>query len=1316
MTTLIKLLQHLHRHIILTTIFIAYHLPLFSAHNISIYRNTNGLCSNSIEYICKDSSGIMYFCSMAGLSVFDGSTFTTYNSTNIKNFPNRIKQILPINKYQMLILSDNRKLYVWDKLYNSIKELEIDNEKITDISSIVYGENDELFISCYNGTIWHSDSLSIAINKGRSVTTKNICKVLPSIKSLYVTNETIYAATSKDMLYKIKNDKKGYDIDSLSINDPKSSVNTIFEFNSYLLVGSNSGLYLFDISENGDKKHIRNYLRKETITALGVYNGKLYIGTEGKGLFFMDISELGKKNEPYKDNNLILSDRFRFVTSINTSKDGVWIGSWLEGTLRLHLQNDMYKQVTARPEVNDYNTFSNIIWDSWQSENDSILYLGTNGKGLCRYKYGDKNFHEVDTIFTRLFTLFKDSTSRYLYVGTWKTGLHKYDLEQGKYVPIGFPNMKGDRVFTISRYDKENLFIGLQSRGLWLYNDIKETVSRIDMGKNSEFLNIRDVKQCPYGKGYWIATYNNGLYYIELDKDHSVRTLKHYDDFNSFYRLKSITISGKEELLVSTTDGILKLEINENGVCTLKKKLLKGYLVNDTRIINDSTIMAATHTGVVKLINDEKNFSFRDNDIFYKLKPTTDNKLMLCGTSGLWITDNNFHNMYGSKAYIKSLNVNGERVLAGDSTTKRLKYDIVYADTLYLEADDKNISFQLSAIKSFPEMWDKIYYKISGIDKKWNTLDNYFTSITYNNIPAGKYSLMVRLNTTENRDGEKILTILKKEYWYLSETAYFIYAILFVLFFIALSYYMKRNYARKVKYNMLIMEKKKEKELTEQKIRFFTNVSHDIKSPLTLILSPISDLLNSKSMPEEFIPRLKSMQINGEHLIRKVNRVLNFKDVENETEPVKTEDYLAKNMLFEIIVPFKEYAQSKGLNLSISFSCNLNEHIVIRTDRSKIESVLENIISNAIKYTPENGEVRINCYLKEDNRISISIDDTGKGIPEEVRPYIFDRYYRVSNEMEGSGIGLYLVKHYLELLNGTIRIEPKEEKGTRFVIELPLPDNCHSSISTGMEDNTEDGNNTTNCVLIVDDNKEIRELLKDALKNKYKVFEATNGNMAIEIMNREIPDIILSDYMMPDMNGLELCQNVKKNVLTSHIPFIMLSAYSSDDIRKKCWENGVDLFEEKPFNVQVLRIKIANIIHNRKLLKHSFRIAMPNSVQEENGTKYNPEETFLIEINDIIEKNKDNSRFMAQDLADNMNIGYDQLYRKLKSISGLSINSYIRTYRLNVAAMMLKSGNYNITEVLYSVGFNNPSYFTKCFKKQFGVLPSEYVETEEEQQ
>lgn len=290
-----KLLQYLHRHIILTTIFIAYHLPLFSAHNISIYRNTNGLCSNSIEYICKDSSGIMYFCSMAGLSVFDGSTFTTYNSTNIKDFPNHIKQIFPINKYQMLILSDNRKLYVWDKLYNSIKELEIDNEKITDISYIVYGENDELFISCYNGTIWHSDSLSIAINEGRSVTTKNICKVLPSIKSLYVTNETIYAATSEDMLYKIKNNEKGYEIDSLSINDPKSSVNTIFELNSYLLVGSNSGLYLFDISENGDKKHIRNYLRKETITALGAYNGKLYIGTEGKGLFFMDISELGKK-------------------------------------------------------------------------------------------------------------------------------------------------------------------------------------------------------------------------------------------------------------------------------------------------------------------------------------------------------------------------------------------------------------------------------------------------------------------------------------------------------------------------------------------------------------------------------------------------------------------------------------------------------------------------------------------------------------------------------------------------------------------------------------------------------------------------------------------------------------------------------------------------------------------------------------------------------------------------------------------------------------------------------------------------------------
>ena len=389
----------------------------------------------------------------------------------------------------------------------------------------------------------------------------------------------------------------------------------------------------------------------------------------------------------------------------------------------------------------------------------------------------------------------------------------------------------------------------------------------------------------------------------------------------------------------------------------------------------------------------------------------------------------------------------------------------------------------------------------------------------------------------------------------------------------------------------------------------------------------------------------------------------------------------------------------------------------ILTDKTKLESILENLISNAIKYTPETGSVNIIITLDKE-LLYIDICDTGVGISAEDLSHLFDRYYRISADNRGTGIGLYLVKHYLDLLQGEIQVESVQGKGSSFHLKLPLL--YDSETENPMEEMNMEGNllesDNVKSLLIVDDNKEIRDYFYQTFSSFYKVLRASTGDEALEIARQELPDLILSDYMMPGMNGLELCKAIKEDMLTSHIPFVILSARASDEIRLECWEQGVDLFEEKPFRRELLQIKLATLIRNRKLLKYKYQIASPDvsAIQNEEQSHLQKntslDEQFLQRLNDVIEQNRDKTELSVLELAESLSMKHDQLYRKLKALTGLTVNQYIRSYRLNCAVALLKSQQFSVTEVLYRVGFSNPSYFTKCFKKEFGLLPSEFVD------
>ena len=406
-------------------------------------------------------------------------------------------------------------------------------------------------------------------------------------------------------------------------------------------------------------------------------------------------------------------------------------------------------------------------------------------------------------------------------------------------------------------------------------------------------------------------------------------------------------------------------------------------------------------------------------------------------------------------------------------------------------------------------------------------------------------------------------------------------------------------------------------------------------------------------------------------------------------------------------MPFKAYSESQGIEFVYSIDETENNSLTINTDKSRLESILENLISNAIKYTPKGGQVCVKV-VSDNTNLHITVSDTGRGISEQDIPHIFDRYYCAVNSKDGTGIGLYLVKRYVEMLEGNISINSSAGKGTTFTIELPV---VRRNSSSNINNEESPASDNIMKLLFVEDNKELRDFFAESFSSSYNVFTASSAGEGIEIAKRELPDLIVSDYMMPGTDGLELCRILKNEMLTSHIPFVMLSSLNTEEFRKKCWQEGVDLFEEKPFKTELLKIKFATLIKNRMLLKNKYQYPVTDNEKKKVENELSEyDKKFMDELNSVIDDNLENSELSIEELAGFLKMSHDQLYRKIKALTGVSANQYIRSFRLRKAAKMMCENKCSVTEVLYTVGFSNPSYFTKCFKKEFGVLPSEYIE------
>lgn len=1074
-----------------------------------------------------------------------------------------------------------------------------------------------------------------------------------------------------------------------------------------------------------------NFSRK---LALDQYN-RLWIGTWGNGVYRSDggLSKFDKIDVISKNSQKV-SSNYSTILNIHHDKNNVmWLSTANGGVVKL-TESSGFKNANKHIVNEDLRQNLNC---TAILKTIKTLFVGTFN-GL----YAGENFSnlkKVKTIgSTKINALYEHKGQ--LYIGT-ASGFYIYDLEQKK---LTYYSEKSNNKITSFLVDKERLFIGTQQLGLMVV-DLKNitdkksyiTYSEKLVGKQKIESNRITAIEKDQKNNIWVSTYN-GLHLY----DRSTKTFKHQSQLLDGQLpsaiINSILIKGNY-IWLATPSGLIKLHNLYNkliieDVITQKNGLNSDFICAVTYGKN-SELWLSTNTEIARYnendksiinyneINGVQSTSFNNHSFFnYK-----NEYVYFGGIDNITYFEPSAIRDFSTipEVVFTNLKVNNETITysANDNI---LNSNFNYANNIELSHKQNFFSTRFVANDFLGPLNIKYRYLIEGYKNEWINLQNR-NEINFAGLSAGKYTLKVQASRNNQIwSAPKTITIKLLRSPWLSPFLLFIYAILIfgIIAYIVITY----NYRSKLQNNLEIarIDKEKEMELTEAKLNFFTNISHEFRTPLTLIISPLKELLDGEKLPVKAYKNLTYIDRNTNRLLNLINQLLDFRKADHGLLKLNASNGNFVRFSNEVYLYFKEAAEAKKIKYKFKA---VKDEILFPFDRNKMEIVLCNLISNALKYTKSGDKITIEVD-SDSEFCTISIKDSGIGMKPEDTKKVFDRFFQIKSastaRLIGSGIGLSFSKKIVELHRGTITVKSKLNKGSVFTVKLALNPNLNVSeiddtfmttdnikgydINT-MPTVTEQLNIKVkeHSVLIIDDNSEILSYLKDILTESYNVIQANDGNMGLEKASNEIPDLIISDVMMPGKDGITLCKELKSQITTSHIPVILLTARTSTVFEIEGLKTGADDYVTKPFNSSVIKARVKSLLENREKLRAHLlnKVRFEPTPQEVENTG-NTENTFINKALLLVETNLDNSEFGIDTMVDHLNMSQSTLYRKIKSLTGLSLTAFIRSVRLKKAAHLILSSDLNMSQVAYEVGFNDYKYFKTSFKKQFDCLPSKY--------
>ena len=1329
------------------TLFSVYANNDLSNYNIKIIDNENGLPSIEIRRVIQDSDGFMWFASTNGLFRYDGHEIKTYKtgSRHSKEISNNEIHSLADDSLRLWIGTDSGLNYI---------------EKQTQKAHII--NNSTLLNLAINKVVTADSSLWLATNKGSyryNINTDSTYKLPLIINNKAITSydaKDIYIDSKKQIWIAIKShglfkyNKETDRLISYNVTNSKDFAHVIYEDrDNNLWVGSIlHGLTLLtntDTPEETKFKHFKNNTKdKNSIASNSIFsitqdkqNGTLWIGhIDGVSTLKPPFNDGNFSNYKYNGTSNSISNNS--VSSVHYGNDGIiWLGTMGGGVTQL---NPKSSKLEYNPLKYISKNYHNRFVTAAYKGKDNILWLGLKNNGLFLYDSVKKVYKHSSEIAglqkipntARIKSIESTAGGKEIWLGISEGGLIRVILNaNGDPVDCKFSlqNITINKIFTDS---KGNIWIGT-GNGVTVFSKSGEIIDRKTLAYKDRITQVRSITEDKDGY-IWIGSRLNGIFKLEL-KGEKIEVEQYTRKKNAIQNnnILSVFVDNKNEIWAGTEGGGLNRLNRATNTFESTNNQYKISFDDIFNIFQDSTntIWMCSQNALINLTTEsDQAYIYKAstglwNNVFNpecEVLELGDDRYLLGGFKGYNILHPKLLNASNKipSLSITDISVDGVSIFEQDNKEENYSYK---DSQLTLDHNNNNFSIQFIAHNYKNSNHNSYAYRLVGYDDKWSYMKGDQREVNFTNMVRGDYLFQV-ITTNENgvwnsKSVDIMITVLPspfKTWW-----AKVIYVLL--AFMLIVSSYVIVINRLKLKHRLKIaeIEKKNIELLNHNNLMFHTNISHELLTPLTIIECAAGDL---KSNDKNDSTSVDIISNNVDRLVRLITQMLNFRKAESYKLKLHvTNGNISKFIHDTCEVNFRTLAESRGIKLGIS---STDDNITGWFDVDKIDSIIYNLLSNAIKYNYDNSFIDVSISESTDNGhryATITVEDGGIGISPQNIKHIFERFYTeggVSKEVSTSnGIGLSLSKSLVEIHNGDIRLESVLGKGTKFIITLPIdeqsydrdqiysdPKEIFGIDNEGLNIATLEQRDST--ILIVEDNFELRTLMAKSLSAIYNVHTADDGEEAITLLEKIEFDLIISDIVMPKKNGIELCKFVKSNVSYSHIPVILLTAKTTEGDKALSYKTGADAFITKPFKLNLLVLRVDNLIKGRTILKEKFKNG-ENLVQLKDITYTSLDEKILKKAVDIVEANINNEDFKFDVFVSEMGVSKSMLYRKIKSLTGMTTSDFIKDIRLKYACKLLNDKPVSISEVAYAVGFSQPKYFTVCFQKKYGLTPSEYI-------
>lgn len=1337
--------------------------------------NTDGLSNNQIECIFKDSKGFMWFGTNSGLNRYDGRNFKVFkhskydiNSAPVDRFTNIQEDV----NGNLWLFYNGTNYYIFDyKTEKFITNIEPELRKmgLPINPSLIEIDRDKNFYVYYKDKgVYKYD-----------IKNKNAIKYLQSAKETDISpgeiakikiNDSYIWLLHKDGLIERLNKRTN----KIDVRDSFFKINNNSTIIKSIFIDSDNDLWIYPGVEDKGITYFNPRIRKWTfldqesniklssnfIRSIDQdQNGLFWIGTDHGGLNIFNKKDKRVtvlKNDIYNSNTISQNS----IISIYCSNDGiVWIGTYKNGISYYHPNLFKFKKT---PLFEIYKKESETLdCNSMFKDKDDNLWIGTNGQGIIKYNEKTKKIQRfryspdnLTSISSDIITSIYQDHNNTLWIGTFLGGLNSFDGSRFTRYQIkenDTNSISGKSIYGLSEDEDNNLWIATLGGGVNKLNESRNIFTRYNTQNTPQIKSDYSLSMYKSpDKNIYIST-GKGANIIE-ETDRKIMSLFDTNQLDSLTNISinNIIVDSRKLVWLATDNGIniYNPETKTFSYITAHQGLIADEVVS---LIEDKNgnIWAGTRNGLVciycQYVNNKLNYtlSFFDtrdglpSSIFNQNSITKDkNGLIYIGsTNGYVCFDPNSITFNKTAPHPKftELLITNQIVKPNIEYNNRviIKKAIIDLDEIELNYNETNFTLLFSSLNYIHPEKNHYKYMLEGIETKWTDIKNGIGAASYSNLNPGTYKLIVYGTNDDGVWASDPLTmkiIVHPPFW-LTWWAYLIYSLIFLIILRQFIQYKLNQQKIEFKQTQKILEANKIHEVDELKFRFFTNISHEFKTPITLILTPLDKLLKEPCTDQQRT-LLTIMKRNAHNLLDMVNDILDFRKLDLKKMSLNLSSGDIISFVRNICQKFSALATDKSIKLT--FTTYLEE-LRMDFDSEKLSKVITNLLSNAFKYT-ELGYIDVSIGIMEVvdkgniKQLIIKVSDTGIGIPKENINKVFDRFYRVENQnhksLPGTGVGLHLVNEYVKLHQGEISVDSEEEKGTIFTIYIPIQNSYYKTLKNQDVVYLVDESNKQSdypskaeippainksilpIVLVVDDNEDFREFMKNLFSKEYQVITANNGEDAYQQVLDQLPDIILCDVMMPIMDGYEFCRKIKEDIRTSHIPVILLTAKSSPENQYSGIEAGADDYISKPFNLEMLTLKISKIIEKQKKTHSTFKKKIDISPSEIEVMTM--DEKFVKKAISIVEKNMENSDFLVEDLCREMAMSRVYFYKKILALTDKSPSEFIRFIRLKRAATLLEKSQLFVNEVAFQVGFNDPKYFRKYFKEEFGITPNEY--------